>query len=122
MLDWLVKSFAIFGIQGQTWMLVALAIILIALRSHGGGDGRWAMQDKITELLDPTPELSDDTPISRVRFPTRIHNVLAVTGLKTVGAVREASDAMLVSLPDLGPRSVAHLRKTLGLSSRSGTN
>ena len=80
------------------------------------------MQDKITELLDPTPELSDDTPISRVRFPTRIHNVLAVTGLKTVGAVRQASDAMLVSLPDLGPRSVAHLRKTLGLPSRSGTS
>ena len=26
-------------------------------------------------LVDPTPELPDDTPIDRVRFPTRIQNV-----------------------------------------------
>jgi DNA-directed RNA polymerase alpha subunit len=68
----------------------------------------------MTELLDPTPELADDTPIDRIRFPTRIRNVLAAERLKTVGEVREASDAMLMTLPDLGRGSIAYLRKTLG--------
>jgi DNA-directed RNA polymerase alpha subunit len=71
-------------------------------------------------LQDPTPELPDDTLISQVQLPTRILNVLAAAGLKTVGDVREASDAMLVSLPDLGRRSVAHLREALGLPSCDG--
>ena len=71
-------------------------------------------------MLDPTPELPDDTLISLVEFPTRILNVLAAAGLKTVGEVREASDEMLVSLPNLGARSVAHLRETLGLPSTAG--
>lgn len=68
----------------------------------------------MAELIDPTPELPDDTPIDRIRFPTRIQNVLAAEKLKTVGEVRGTSDQMLVSLPDLGWRSVAYLRKTLG--------
>jgi hypothetical protein len=68
------------------------------------------------ELLDPTPELADDTPTDRIRFPTRIRNVLAAERLKTVGEIREASDKMLIALPDLGPGSVAYLRKTLGQS------
>jgi DNA-directed RNA polymerase alpha subunit len=71
-------------------------------------------------MLDPTPELSDDTLISLVEFPTRILNVLAAEGLKTVGEIREASDEMLASLPNLGRRSVAHLRETLGLPSCDG--
>ena len=33
-------------------------------------------------MLDPTPELPDDTPISEVEFPARIRNVLAAAGLK----------------------------------------
>ena len=44
------------------------------------------------KLLDPTPELPDDTPISGVEFPARIRNVLAAAGLETVGDVREISD------------------------------
>jgi DNA-directed RNA polymerase alpha subunit len=72
----------------------------------------------MTELLDPTPELADDTPIDRIRFPTRIRNVLAAERLKTVGEVREASDAMLMTLPDLGRGSIAYLRKTLGPRNR----
>ena len=71
-------------------------------------------------LVDPTPELPDDTPVDRVRFPTRIHNVLTAAGLKTVGEVRETTDETLLSFQDLGPDSVAHLRKTLGLPSRDG--
>jgi DNA-directed RNA polymerase alpha subunit len=50
------------------------------------------------------------------RLPSRIRNVLAAAGLKTVGEVRETTDATLLSFQDLGPGSVAHLRKTLGLT------
>jgi Bacterial RNA polymerase, alpha chain C terminal domain len=71
-------------------------------------------------LLDPTPELPDDTPIEDVRFAPRIRNALHAAGLKTVGEVREASDTMLLSLQDLGQGSVAHLRETLGLPSCDG--
>ena len=70
--------------------------------------------------MDPTPELPDDTLIANVRFPTRIRNVLAAAGLKTVGDVRETTDETLLSLQDLGSVSVKHLRETLGLPSRDG--
>jgi len=49
-------------------------------------------------------------PIREVRFPTRIKNALFAAGLKTVGEVREMSDEALLSLPDFGKASVAHLR------------
>jgi DNA-directed RNA polymerase alpha subunit len=71
-------------------------------------------------MLDPTPELPDDTPISDVELPTRISNVLMAAGLKTVGEVRETSDEILLSLQDLGKTSVADLRETLGLPSTDG--
>jgi DNA-directed RNA polymerase alpha subunit len=74
----------------------------------------------MSEPLDPTPELPDDTPLDSVELPTRIRNVLAAEGLKTVGDIREASDAMLLSLQYLGKGSVAHLRGTLGLRSTDG--
>jgi DNA-directed RNA polymerase alpha subunit len=72
------------------------------------------------DLLDPTPELPDDTLISDVEFPARIRTVLAAAGLKTVGEVRETSDETLLSFQDLGQGSVAHLRETLGLASTDG--
>ena len=71
-------------------------------------------------LIDPTPELPDDTPIKDIRFPTRIHNVFAAAGLKTVGEVRETADETLLSFQDFGPGSVTHIRETLGLPSRDG--
>jgi hypothetical protein len=71
-------------------------------------------------MLDPTPELPDNTLISQVKFPTHILNALTAAGLRTVGEVREAYDDMLLSLPDLEHSSVTHLRKTLGLPSRDG--
>jgi DNA-directed RNA polymerase alpha subunit len=71
-------------------------------------------------LIDPTPELPDNTPIENIRFPTRLRNVLVAAGPKTVGEVRETADKTLLSFPDLGPESVAHLRKTLGLPSHDG--
>jgi DNA-directed RNA polymerase alpha subunit len=67
--------------------------------------------------LEPTPELPDNMATREVRFPTRIKNALFAAGLKTVGDVREMSDSALLSLPDFGEGSVAHLRETLGLPS-----
>ena len=78
------------------------------------------MQEKAAELLDPTPELPDETLLDRVRLPTRIHTFLRIYGLTTVGDVRGVADAALISIPKLGHGSVAHLRKTLGPSSRDG--
>jgi DNA-directed RNA polymerase alpha subunit len=74
----------------------------------------------VSELLDPTPELPDDTPLSDVEFPARIRNVLAAAGLKTVGEVREVSDDTLLSFQDFGKCSVALLRETLGFPSCDG--
>ena len=69
-------------------------------------------------MLNPAPELPDDTPLDTVRFSTRIRNALTEAGWKTVGEIREASDATL--LRDLGEGSVVHLRETLGLPSKDG--
>ena len=71
-------------------------------------------------MLNPTPELADDTLISDVVLPTRIRNVLEAAGLKTVGEVREISDEILLSFNDCGKNSVAYLRGTLGLPSTDG--
>jgi DNA-directed RNA polymerase alpha subunit len=71
-------------------------------------------------MLDPTPELPDDTPISEVELPPRIRNVLVAAGLQTVGEVRETSDEILLSFQDLGKTSVANLREILGLPSTDG--
>lgn len=71
-------------------------------------------------LIDPTPELPDDTPIENVRFPSRIRNVLAAAGLKTIGEVRETTNETLLGFQDFGLGSVEHLRKTLGLPSSDG--
>jgi DNA-directed RNA polymerase alpha subunit len=71
-------------------------------------------------ILYPAPELPDDTPIDNVRFSTRIRTAVTAAGWKTVGEIREASDATLLSLQDLGKGSVAHLRETLGLPSKAG--
>ena len=73
-------------------------------------------------MLDPTPELPDNTLVGQVKFPTRILNALKAAGLRTVGEVREASDDMLLSLPDMGHGSIQHLRKTLGLPFRDGVS
>ena len=71
-------------------------------------------------MLYPAPELPDDTLLHKVRFSTRIRNALTVAGWKTVGEIREASDATLLRLQDIGRGSVSDLRETLGLSSTEG--
>jgi DNA-directed RNA polymerase alpha subunit len=76
--------------------------------------------DPVLPKYAPIPELPDDTPIGNVRFPTRIRDALNAAGMATVGAVRDMSDAELMSLQDIGPESVSYLRKTLGLPSTEG--
>jgi DNA-directed RNA polymerase alpha subunit len=71
-------------------------------------------------MLYPAPELPDGTLIQNVRFSTRIRKALNAQGMKTIGEIREASDAQMLSLPDLGKGSVAYLRQTLGLTSTTG--
>jgi hypothetical protein len=66
--------------------------------------------------IGATPELPNDTLIGRPQFPTRIQNALSAAALRTVGEVRETSDKMLWSLPDLESGSLVHLRETLGLT------
>jgi DNA-directed RNA polymerase alpha subunit len=70
--------------------------------------------------LRPAPELPDNTPIEKVLFPTRVRNAISAVGWKTVGEIREASDATLLGLPDVGKGSVSYLRETLGLPSTDG--
>ncbi len=71
-------------------------------------------------MLYPAPEIPDDTRIKNVRFSTRVRYALTTAGVKTVGEIREASDATLLSLLYLGKGSVAHLRETSGLQSTDG--
>jgi DNA-directed RNA polymerase alpha subunit len=65
-------------------------------------------------MLYPALGLPDETRIFNVRFSIRITNALNVAGVKTVGEIREASDATLLSYQDLGASSIARLRETLG--------
>jgi DNA-directed RNA polymerase alpha subunit len=83
-------------------------------------EARLAREAVAGPLLHPAPELSDQTLIQNVRFSTRIRNALNATGMKTIGEIREASDATLLSFQDLGKSSVAHLRQSLGLPSADG--
>ena len=71
-------------------------------------------------MINPTPELPDDTPISAVEFPARIRTVLTAAGLETVGEVRETPDEILLSFQELRKASLAHIRETLGLPSCDG--
>src|SRR6267154_128148 len=91
---------------------------------HGNRDRlraeRLAREAAAGPMLYPAPNLPDDTPIENVRFSTRIRNAVTAAGWKSVGEIREASDATLLGLPDLGPGSVTSLRETLGLPSCDG--
>ena len=60
-------------------------------------------------LIDPTPELRDNTPIENVQMPTRIRNALAAAGLKTVGDVRKTSDETLLCLPESSDKALTHM-------------
>ena len=78
------------------------------------------MTGNTSGTIEPTPELPDNTPLEQARLPTRIRNALKAAGLSTVGEVREATDASLLALQDLGKGSLGLLRKTLGMPSTIG--
>jgi DNA-directed RNA polymerase alpha subunit len=71
------------------------------------------------ESYDPDPNLPDDVSIGQVRLPLGIKRALAAAGLKTVGDVRKTSDAMLLSIQNLGQKSVKRLRNELGRRDRA---
>ena len=54
------------------------------------------------------------------KFLRDADSALKTGDLKTVGEIREASDAMLLSTQNLGKASVAYLRQSLGLRSTGG--
>jgi DNA-directed RNA polymerase alpha subunit len=83
-------------------------------------DDRLRREAAAGPMLYPAPELPDDTPVENVRFATRIRNALNAAGVKTIGDVREVSDAALLSLPDFGSGSLSYLREALGLPSTDG--
>ena len=63
--------------------------------------------------IDLGPDLADDTLVEMVRMPTRIRNAVKFAGLKTIGDLRETTDATFASIPNLGPGSVKWLRAQL---------
>jgi len=67
-------------------------------------------------VFDLGPNLPDDTLIEMVRIPTRVRNAMKFAGLKTVGEIRETTDQMFSSIPNLGPGSVKWLRERVGRS------
>ena len=75
---------------------------------------RLAREAATGPMLYPAPGLPDETPIDNVRFSTRITNALNAAGVKTVGEIRQASDATLLTFQNLGAGSIATLRETLG--------
>ena len=64
--------------------------------------------------FDPDPSLPDDVSIDQVRLRPFISRALVAAGLKTIGDVRKSSDAVLLSIRNLGTNSVRRLRNELG--------
>jgi hypothetical protein len=71
-------------------------------------------------MIDPSPELPDDMSIANVELPPKVREALTAAGLRTVGDVREAPDAKILRILDLGENWLALLRKILGLPSSLG--
>jgi hypothetical protein len=65
-------------------------------------------------MFDAAPNLSDETLIETVRFPTILPNALISAGLKTIGEIRAMSDDELGRITRIGKESLAYLRRTVG--------
>ena len=65
-------------------------------------------------MVDPTPELPNDTLIIVVRFPTILRNALMSAGFKTIGDIRTTPNGELGKTTRIGKESLAYLRRTLG--------
>jgi DNA-directed RNA polymerase alpha subunit len=71
-------------------------------------------------MIDPSPELPDDTLIERVELPRKVKDTLVTAGLRTVGDIRETPDSAILQIQNLGKSSLPLLRETLGLPSSQG--
>ena len=71
-------------------------------------------------MLDPLPELPDDTLVEAVNLPTRVRDALLQAGIRTIGQARETTDCDLLKLPAIGKSSLEYLRQSLGLPSSQG--
>jgi len=67
-----------------------------------------------TIMFDPAPELSDETLIETVRFPTILRNALMSAGLKSIGEIRARPDDELGRITRIGKESLTYLRRTIG--------
>ena len=67
---------------------------------------------------DPDPDLPDHVSIDKVQLPPRVKRALVAAGLKTVGDVRKTSDLVLLSIQNLGKKTVPRLRSELGRRDR----
>ena len=65
-------------------------------------------------MFDPVPNLSDETLIETVRFPTILRNALMTAGFKTIGEIRAKPDDELGRITRIGKESLSYLRRTLG--------
>lgn len=71
-------------------------------------------------MIDPSHELPDDMPVVSLELPRKVRQALTEVGFRTVGRIREARDAEILLIQDLGEGSLALLHKTLGLPSSMG--
>ena len=90
--------------------------IEIASRMDRHPTGELGLKARVSKslLLDPSPDVPDDTEINQIRWPTRILAVLTNAGIKTVGEIRETSDADILKFRRGGRQVVAFLRTALG--------
>jgi len=65
-------------------------------------------------MFDPAPDLSDETLIETVRFPTILRNALMAAGLKSIGEIRARPDDELGRITRIGKESLTYLRRTIG--------
>jgi DNA-directed RNA polymerase alpha subunit len=77
-------------------------------------EARLAREAVTGPVLYPALCLPDEMPIGNVRFSRRSAKALTAAGVKTIGEIRQASDATLLGVQDLGASSIARLRETLG--------
>src|ERR1700682_1907795 len=58
-------------------------------------------------MIDPSPELPDDTLIESVELPPKVKDTLVTAGLKTVGDIRETPDSEILQIQNLGKSPLA---------------
>jgi Bacterial RNA polymerase, alpha chain C terminal domain len=91
----------------------------IAEDSHFGAISKSGVEivtttDRQPLMLDPSPDLANDTLLEHVNLPVRVGNSLTSGGLRTVGEVRETSASDLLTFQNVGLRTVAVIRELSG--------